>query len=114
MRGVIAQVPTVPTAQLDALDDQLDDLQPRLGSPRLKILDREAAGKTAATEIRAASTVLEEQHDKIIRSFKIASPATPAEQRQRDLFDRWAPAREIVDAPTTPEPDAGGTPTPKP
>lgn len=106
MRGVVAQVTTVPTAQLDALDDQLDALQPRLGSPRFKIVDREAAGRQAMLEVGAATKVLKEQHDKIVRSYNIASPSTPVEQRQRDLYDRWAAAREIVDAATTPEESA--------
>lgn len=111
-RGVIAQVPTVPTAQLDALDDELDALEPRLGSPRLMIVDRAADGEESTKETRAAITVLDEQHDKIIRSYEMANPSTPAEQRQSDLFGRWAGAREIVDAATTPEPPAGGGTTP--
>jgi hypothetical protein len=110
MRSVIAQVPTVPTAQLDDLDDRLDSLQPRLGSPRLKIVEREAAGRQAVLEVGAATKILSQQHDKIVRSYNITSPATPAEQRQRDLYDRWAAAREIVDAATFAE--APPTPTP--
>jgi hypothetical protein len=112
MRGVIAQVTTVPTAMLDDLDNRLDGLQPRLGSSRLKIVEREAAGRQAVLEIAAATKVLTQQHDKILRSYNLASPATPAEQRQRDLYDRWKSAREIVDAATFAEEPATVTPTP--
>jgi hypothetical protein len=114
MRGVIAQVTTVATALLDDLDNRLDGLQPRLGSPRLKIVEREAAGRQAVLEIAAATKVLTQQHDKILRSYNLASPATPAEQRQRDLYDRWAAAREIVDAATFSEEPATPVTPPAP
>ncbi len=107
MRGVIAQIPTVPTATLDGLDTEIDGLEPLLGVARSTIVDRKAAGEARDRALKAARQVLENQHDKIVRSFEIANPATPAEQRQRDLFDRWDAARNIVDAPSpSPEPAA--------
>lgn len=106
MRGVIAQIPTVPTTQLDALDDAIDGLAPLLGSPRSIVVDRKGAQTEMERERRAARLVLEEQHDKIIRSFGHNSAATPVEQRQRELFDRWDSARMLVDEPTTPKPAA--------
>lgn len=78
----------------------------------MMIVDRAAAGEESTKETRAAITTLEEQHDKIVRSYERSSPSTPAEQQQSDLFGRWAGAREIVDAATTPEPPAGGGTTP--
>lgn len=78
----------------------------------MMIVDRAAAGEESTREIRAAIKVLEEQHDKIIRSFEIASPSTLAEQRQSDLFGRWTGAREIVDAATNHEEPPAGAGTP--
>lgn len=88
-----------------------------LGAPRTKIVDRSGAKAEVERERRAARLVLENQHDKIIRSYEHASPASPAEQRQRELFDRWAGARTLVDAPTRPEEVpavTGGATPPKP
>lgn len=111
MRGVVAQVPTVPTAQLDGLDDQIDGLVPLLGSPRSMVVDRSAAQGEMERKRREARLVLEGQHDKIIRSYEHSAPATPLEVRQRELFDRWDAARMLVDEPTTPH-AAATPPTP--
>lgn len=113
MRGVIAQVPKVTAAQLDALDEELSKLEPMLGSPRSKIVDREAANAEMERERRAARLVLENQHDRLVRGFNHAEPGTPAQERERAFFDRWAPAREIVDAPTHHKtaPTIGGAPS---
>jgi hypothetical protein len=97
MRGVIAQIPAVPSARLDALDDEIDALEPLLGAPRSQIVDRGAVLREAEAELKTATTVLVNQHDMIVRDFDLA-PATPAEARQRELFDRWDAARSIVDA----------------
>jgi len=110
LRSVVGQIESVTAPQLDALDDRLDKLQSRLGSPRVKIGEREAAGRQAVLEFAAATKVLTQQHDKIVRSYNIANPASPAEQRQRELWDRWKSAREIVDAPTLAEASEVATP----
>jgi hypothetical protein len=109
MRGVVAQVATVPTATLDGLDNEIDALEPLLGATRSGIVDRTGAIAEFERELKAARLVLEQQHDKIVLSYEIAAPATPAEQRQRELFDRWDAARTIVDAATTHD-----TPAPSP
>lgn len=120
LRGVIASVPTVPAAQLDTLDDDIDGLSPLLSGPRGAIVDWSAAIVELKREIGAARDVLKDQHDKLVLSFGHASPATPLEVRQRELFDRWDGARTVVDGATTHKPAAapaaaapGGTAAPK-
>jgi len=89
MRGVIGQIPSVPSARLDALDDEVDGLEALLGTPRSEIVDRRAAGEAMETELKAATAVLINQHDMIVRDYDYAAPAIPAEVRQKELFGRW-------------------------
>ena len=110
LRGVIGQVTTVPTATLDALDEEIDALAPMLGAVRDMVVDRSGALAEVERERKAARLVLENQHDKIVRSFDVANPTTPIQQRQREFFDRWEKARSIVDAATTPTPPAVNPP----
>ncbi len=107
LRGVIGQLPTVPAATLDALDEEIDALAPLLGAVRDVVVDRSSALGEVERERKAARLVLENQHDKIVRSYEVANPTTPVEQRQREFFDRWSAARSVVDAPTTSKPTPG-------
>jgi hypothetical protein len=110
VRGVVARIPAVPSARLDALDDEVDALELLLGTPRAKIVDRGAALEEMETSLKAATAVLVNQHDMIVRDFDFSAPATPAETRQKELFERWDAARSIVDAPTHAEEEPSPAP----